>query len=46
MHGPIYIKNIFMVVVVIVEVSRSHSDRPHSIGPLSTRDTPVAKTTT
>jgi len=31
---------------VIIEVSRSHSDTPHSVGLLWTRDQPVAETST
>jgi len=32
--------------ILIVEVSRSHADTPHSVGLLWTRDRPAAETST
>jgi hypothetical protein len=42
-HGP---TALVVLSQIIVEVSRSHSDTPHSVGLLWTSDRPVAETST
>ena len=44
--SPCHYSPLMGILFPIFEASRSHSDTPHSVGLLSTRDQPVAETST